>query len=143
MEESYIYIWDEISVQTQNIYFNRLEICPFVFIAKFNKYICIYVVYIYLCVCALCLLVMLTLVIPQSVACQAPLFIGFSKQEYWSGCHFLLQGKLPDPRIKHVSPVFQANFLLTDLQGKLYIYVCVCVCVCVCVVSKSRTKLSD
>ena len=85
MEESYIYIWDEISVQTQNIYFNRLEICPFVFIAKFNKYICIYVVYIYLCVCALSLLVVLTLVIPQSVACQGPLFIGFSKQEYWSG----------------------------------------------------------
>ena len=24
---------------------------------------------------------------------QAPLFMGFSKQEYWSGCHFLLQGK--------------------------------------------------
>ena len=26
-----------------------------------------------------------TLAIPWTVACQAPLFMGFSKQEYWSG----------------------------------------------------------
>ena len=26
------------------------------------------------------------------IACQAPLSMGFSRQEYWSGCHFLLQG---------------------------------------------------
>ena len=28
---------------------------------------------------------------PRTVACQAPLFMGFSRQEYWSGLHFLLQ----------------------------------------------------
>ena len=28
---------------------------------------------------------------PWTVARQAPLFMGFSRQEYWSGCHFLLQ----------------------------------------------------
>ena len=27
-----------------------------------------------------------------TVAHQAPLSMGFSRQEYWSGCHFLLQG---------------------------------------------------
>ena len=27
-----------------------------------------------------------------TVACQAPLSMGFSRVEYWSGCHFLLQG---------------------------------------------------
>ena len=26
---------------------------------------------------------------PQSVACQAPLFMGFSQQEHWSGLPFL------------------------------------------------------
>ena len=31
-------------------------------------------------------------VTPWTVAHQAPLFMGFSRQEYWSGCHFLLQG---------------------------------------------------
>ena len=30
-------------------------------------------------------------VTPWTVAHQAPLFMGFSRQEYWSGCHFLLQ----------------------------------------------------
>ena len=31
---------------------------------------------------------------PWTVACQAPLFMGFSRQEYWSWCHALLQGVL-------------------------------------------------
>ena len=29
-------------------------------------------------------------VTPWTVACQAPVSMGFSGQEYWSGCHFLL-----------------------------------------------------
>ena len=32
---------------------------------------------------------------PWTVAVQAPLSVGFSRQEYWSGCHFLLQGIFP------------------------------------------------
>ena len=31
---------------------------------------------------------------PRTVARQAPLSLGFSRQEYWGGCHFLLQGIL-------------------------------------------------
>ena len=31
-----------------------------------------------------------------AVACQAPLSLGYSRQEYWSGSHALLQGFLPD-----------------------------------------------
>ena len=34
-------------------------------------------------------------VIPWTVACQALLSVGFSRQEYWSGCHFLFQGIFP------------------------------------------------
>ena len=30
-----------------------------------------------------------------TVACQAPLFMGFSRQEYWVGCHALLQRIFP------------------------------------------------
>ena len=30
-----------------------------------------------------------------TVICQAPLSMGFPRQEYWSGCHFLLQGIFP------------------------------------------------
>ena len=31
-------------------------------------------------------------VAPWTVALKAPLCVGFSRQEHWSGCHFLLQG---------------------------------------------------
>ena len=34
------------------------------------------------------------------VACQAPLSMGFSRQEYWSGLPFPSPGNLPDPGIK-------------------------------------------
>ena len=34
-------------------------------------------------------------VTPWTLACYAPLSIGFSKQVYCSGCHFLLQGIFP------------------------------------------------
>ena len=32
---------------------------------------------------------------PWTVACHTPLSMGFSRQEYWSGCHALLQGIFP------------------------------------------------
>ena len=41
-----------------------------------------------------------------TVVCLAPLSMGFSMQEYWSGlveCHSLLQGYLPKPGIKPAS----------------------------------------
>ena len=37
----------------------------------------------------------LTLTIPWAIACQAPLFIGFSRQEYWNSLRFLLQRIFP------------------------------------------------
>ena len=39
----------------------------------------------------------LTLATPWTVACQAPLCMGFSRQEYWSGLPFPSPGDLPDP----------------------------------------------
>ena len=51
----------------------------------------------------------------DSVACQAPLFMGFSRQEYWSGLPFPSPGKLPDLGIKPRSPALQADSLLTEL----------------------------
>ena len=32
---------------------------------------------------------------PMDCSRQAPLSMGFSRQEYWRGCHFLLQGIFP------------------------------------------------
>ena len=38
--------------------------------------------------------------IPWTVAHQAPLSLGFSRQEYWSGLPFHFPGDLPNPRIE-------------------------------------------
>ena len=57
----------------------------------------------------------LTLTTPQTVARQAPLSMGFSRQEYWSGLPLPSPGDLPDPGIE---PALQADALPTELQGK-------------------------
>ena len=46
--------------------------------------------------------------IPWTVAHQAPLSMGFSRQEYWSVLPFLHPGDLPDPGIEPVSAVSPA-----------------------------------
>ena len=42
--------------------------------------------------------------IPQMVARQGPLSMGFSRQEYWSGLPFPSPGNLPDSEIELRSP---------------------------------------
>ena len=59
-----------------------------------------------------------TLETPWTVACQAPLSMGFSRQEYWSGLPFPSPGDLPDPGIEPGSPALQADSLPTNLWGK-------------------------
>ena len=61
-----------------------------------------------------------TLVIPWTVAFQAPPSMGFSGQEYWSGLPFPSPGDLSDPWIESRSPAFQEDSLPTELQGKFY-----------------------
>ena len=51
---------------------------------------------------------------PWTVAPQAPLFIGFSRQEHWSGLSFPPPEDLPDPRIKPMSLAL-AEGLFTNL----------------------------
>ena len=59
-----------------------------------------------------------TLATPWTVACQAPLSVGFSRQSYWSGLPFLSPEALPDPGIEPRSPARQADSLLIELPGK-------------------------
>ena len=42
-------------------------------------------------------------VTPWTVAHQAPLFMVFFRQEYWSGLPFPIPGDLPNPGIKPIS----------------------------------------
>ena len=57
----------------------------------------------------------LTLVTPWTVACQTPLSMEFSRQEYWSGLSFPSPGDLPNPGIEPRSSVLQADSLPTEL----------------------------
>ena len=59
-----------------------------------------------------------TLATPWTVARQAPLSMGFSRQEYWSGLPFPSPGDLPDPGIKPRSPALPADSLPIELWGK-------------------------
>ena len=56
-----------------------------------------------------------TFVTPWTVARQAPLSMGFPRQEYWSGLLFPPPGDLPDPDIESLSLVSPA---LIDGSGK-------------------------
>ena len=55
-----------------------------------------------------------TLATPWTIACQAPLSMGFSRQGYWSGLPFPSLGDLPDPGIESGSSALQADDLLTE-----------------------------
>ena len=55
---------------------------------------------------------------PWTVTYQAPLSIGFSRQEYWSGLPFPSPRDLPDPGIEPGSPALQADALTSELPGK-------------------------
>ena len=45
-----------------------------------------------------------------AVALQAPMFMGFPRQEYWSGLLFPSSGDLPNSRIKYTFPAFAGGF---------------------------------
>ena len=51
---------------------------------------------------------------PWTVAHQAPLSMGFSRQEYWSGLPFPTSGDLRDPGVQPRSPVLRADSLLSE-----------------------------
>ena len=67
---------------------------------------------------------------------QAPLSMGFSRQDYWSGLPFPSPGDLPDSGIEPGSPALQVDALPSKPQGKpkcyfkcrLFPLVCCCDC---------------
>ena len=54
-----------------------------------------------------------------AVARQAPLSMGFSRQEYWGGWLCPPPGDPPDPRIERQSPALQADSLPLNHWGSL------------------------
>ena len=69
----------------------------------------------------LCLSLLAT---PWTVAHQAPLVLGFSRWEYWSGLPFLPPGALPAPGIEPSSLALQAESIPHEPSGKpAFIYI--------------------
>ena len=67
-----------------------------------------------------------------TVAHQAPLPMGFSRQEYWSGLTFPSPGALPDPGVKPATPTLadslplsyqESGMSISCMQKSIYIYV--------------------
>ena len=62
-----------------------------------------------------------------TVVRQAPLSMGFPRQEYWSGLPFPPPGDLSYPGIKPTSPALAGGFLTTEPSGKhikmIYAYI--------------------
>ena len=63
-----------------------------------------------------------SLVTPWTVAHQAPLSMGFPRQESWSGLPCLPPGDLPHPGIKPESPAWQADSLPLSHLGSPYLH---------------------
>ena len=59
---------------------------------------------------------------PWTVAHQAPLSMGFSRHEYWSGLPFPSPGDLPNPGIEPRPPALQAHSLPSEPPGKPLIH---------------------
>ena len=57
-------------------------------------------------------------VTPWTVACQAPLSMGFSRKEYWSGLPRPPPGDLSHMGIKPVPPALSGGFFTTEPPGK-------------------------
>ena len=64
----------------------------------------------------------LTLATPWTVARQAPLSMGFSRQEYWNRLPFPSPVDLPKPGIELGSPALQADSLPTELIWEFLLY---------------------
>ena len=73
-----------------------------------------------LTICVCCLLLFIhsvgsdSFATPWTAAHQAPLSMGFPRQEYWSELPFLSPGDLPDPGIEPVSPEVVGGFSTTE-----------------------------
>ena len=72
----------------------------------------------YVCICAQSLSCVQLFVTPWTAAHQAPLSMGFSRQEYWSGLPCPPPGDRPNPGIEPRSSALQADSTPSEPPGK-------------------------
>ena len=102
-------------------------------------------VHVCVCVCAcVCVCVSLqsclTFCYLWTVAHQAPLFMGFSRQEYWSELPIPPPGNLPDPGIEPTSPGAPVLHSLPHATMEdIYIYIYLSIMESFCCIPKTNT----
>ena len=98
---------------------NHVSACVHTWVSMLMHISKISCVYVYKSVCAvLSCSVVSDSVIPWIIAHQAPLSIGFSRREYWSGLPCLPLGDLPNTGIKPRSPSLRTDSLPSEPPGK-------------------------
>ena len=109
-----------------------------------NHYILVIVIYTFilykndichLCIIFLCIYVhtqslshVQLFVTPWTIAHQAPLSMGFPRQEYWRGLPFPSPGDLPNPGSEPSSPALSGGFFTTEPSGKPHVYMWIHIC---------------
>ena len=61
---------------------------------------------------------------PWTTALQAPLSMGFLRQEYWSGLPIPSPGNIPNPKTEPESPAWQTDSLPLSHGGSPFEYAC-------------------
>ena len=85
---------------------------------KKKKWVNAFTISVWPCVWAQSLSLVRLFTTQWTIACQAPLSMGFPRQEYWSGWPFPSPEHLPDPEIEPVYPVLAGGFYTTEPPGK-------------------------
>ena len=100
----------------------KIHHSTFASLSKVNIYIWGYLSTLYLCVL---IPILHCLATPWTVACQAPLSMGLSRQEYWSELPvFPSPGDLPDPGIEPRSPAWQEGSYRLSYKRNPCLYYC-------------------
>ena len=87
------------SIDASEVHFSKyLEGMMMVYFKRYRKFLTGFVIYRF--GCARLLSHVQLFAAPWTVTHQAPLYVGFSKQEHWSGLPFPTPGDLPEPGIK-------------------------------------------
>ena len=72
-----------------------------------------------MCVCTHVLSHLWLFAAPWTIACQAPLFMDFSRQEFWSGLPFPTPRGPPNAGVEPVSPALASRLFTAEPPGKL------------------------
>ena len=104
-------------IRRQRVLSDFIPVLFFFFFAKKN-WVNAFTISVWPCVRAQSFSLVQLFVTPWTIACQAPLSLGFPRQEYWSAWPSPSPEGLPDPGIEPASPVLAGGFFTTEPPGK-------------------------